>query len=172
MKLELIEVGQGDINKEWAFTTTIESENGFENSFKGCSFEEYRDVIRPRRIKDSKGIDLPQGFVPQTVYLLYVDGNPAGQFNVRHYCNDFTRKNGVGHIGYAIAKEYRGQGLATLGLKMAIEKLLAMPDYDKSEGIIMGFHKNNIASRKVQEKAGAVIIDETDENYITQIKIN
>lgn len=169
-KFELIEIGKGDVIKEWSLINTIETENGFENPRFGCSLEEYKNEVMPKWQKDSQGIDLPKGYVPQTSFILYVDGTPVGLYKVRHFCNEVTRVNGAGHIGYGIKKEYRGHGYATEGLKLAIKELINMPDYDH-DGVIMGYHKDNPASGKVQAKCGAVVVGETEQDYITKIEI-
>ena len=73
-------------------------------------------------IRDSsKGVDLPEGHVPDTYFFLWNNQEIVGLFKIRHYLNDFLRK-GAGHIGYGILPEYRGQGYAKQGLLLAIEK--------------------------------------------------
>ncbi|MCR5115479.1 MAG: GNAT family N-acetyltransferase, partial [Bacteroidales bacterium] len=44
----------------------------------------------------------------------------VGQFRIRHYLNEALR-TGAGHIGYFIAKEFRGKGYATEGLRQTLE---------------------------------------------------
>jgi len=168
-RVYLLQAGKGDSRKEWKFFTSIESENGFENSAFGCSYDKYIDEILPSLNKSSLGIDLPEGYVPQTTFLLYRNDDVVGIFKVRHYVNENTRHNGAGHIGYGLLKEYRGLGLAKIGLNLAIKELIKMPDYDYRDNIILGCHKTNIASLKVQEANGAKIIEETDIDYITSI---
>ena len=169
--LKLIEAGKNDPKKEWEFVSTFKSENGFENNYYGCSLEEYIDNVLPCFKQNAVGENLSPGHVPQTTFFLMDDDVLVGFFKVRHFCNDVTRANGTGHIGYAIKEEYRGKGYAKRGLALAIDELLKMPDYDPKDDIIMGFRKNNIASRKVQEGNGAKIIGETEEDYITKIEI-
>ena len=167
--LKLIEAGSSNTKKEWEFVSSFKSENGFENNYYGCSYEEYVNNILPRYKDYALGINLSPGHVPQTTFFLLDDDTLVGFFKVRHFCNDVTRHNGAGHIGYAIKEEHRGKGYATKGLALAIKELIKMPDYDPKDDIIMGFHKDNIASRKVQEANGAIIIEETDVDYITKI---
>ena len=76
-------------------------------------------------------------------------------------------KNGSGHIGFGIGKEYRNQGYATRGLQLAVQELKKMMLEDE---IYMSVNKNNLASIKVQENNGAYIHHEDDENYYTRIK--
>jgi predicted acetyltransferase len=53
--------------------------------------------------------------------------------------------NGAGRIGFGIRKEYRGNGYAAAGLKLAIEKA-RIPI--KENEIYMSVHKDNITSLK------------------------
>lgn len=171
MSIKLIEAGKGDTKLEWKFYSELESENGFENLCFGCSYEEYVKTKLVGFQNSALGIGLPNGHVPQTTFFLYDDSIIVGVYKVRHYVNDVIRVNGVGHIGYAIAKEHRGKGYATEGLKLAIQELIKMPDYDKKDNIIMGAHKNNPASIRVQQKCGAKIVGETEEDYISVIEV-
>jgi len=66
-------------------------------------------------IKFSKGIDLPNGYVPQTYYFLWNNNNIVRLLKMRHYLTDSLR-NGAGHIGYDIHNNYRGKGNGTITL--------------------------------------------------------
>lgn len=165
--LYLKEANLDDINKEYEFiTNTPADENGFTNSNFGCTFEEFKDVILPGYIKSSKGIDMPEGWVPGTEYFLWDDDQIVGLFRVRHYLNEGLKK-GAGHIGYGIKKEYRGKGYATKGLALTIEKAW---EIIPEEEIYMSVHKDNAASLRVQVKNGAYIHHEDDKEYYTRIK--
>lgn len=170
-RIQLIEAGKSDLKKEWLFISSEPSENGFENRDFGCYFEEYATKILPRLINNSQGLELQPDHVPQTTFYLFVEDTIVGFFKVRHYLTAVTRHNGAGHIGYGIKQEYRRRGYATKGLALAIKELLKMPDYRREENIIMGVHKDNIASLKVQQANGARIIEENETDFITEIKI-
>lgn len=120
----------------------------------------------PRYINYSKGIDLPEGYVPSTEYFLWSDDKIVGVFRIRHYLNDLL-KNGAGHVGYGIRKQYRGKGYATEGLRLTIEKAW---EIIREEEIYMSVYKNNPASLQVQKKNGAYIHHEDDEEFYTRIK--
>lgn len=63
----LKEANLEDMEKEYEFiTNTPENENGFTNSNFGCTKEKFEKEILPGYIKCSKGIDLPDGWVPGT----------------------------------------------------------------------------------------------------------
>ena len=156
-----------DWEKEYDFiANTPEDENGFTNSNFGCTKEEFKNLILPQFIDQSKGINLPNGYVPSTEYFLWDDDQIVGLFRIRHYLNDFLR-DGAGHIGYGIRKEFRGKGYATKGLKLTIEEALKIIPEDE---IYMSVHKDNPASLQVQLKNGAYIHHEDDKEYYTRIK--
>lgn len=77
-------------------------------------------------------------------------------------------KNGAGHIGYTILSKYRGNGYATAGLHLAIEKCKKIIPEDE---IYLSVLKDNIASLKVQLNCGAYKVGETVNDYLTRIII-
>jgi predicted acetyltransferase len=166
--LFLREANYNDIEKEYDFiTNTPADENGFTNPSCGCSHEEFVNRILPNIIDAASGKGLPEGRVPETDYFLWKDNEIVGLFRVRHYLTE-SLTNGAGHIGYGIRKEYRGNGYATAGLKLAIEKARVLI---KENEIYMSVHKNNIASLKAQISNGAVIHHEDDKEFYTRIKL-
>ncbi len=166
--LYLKAVNWEDIEQEYLFTTEQPAdENGFTNKYEGVSREEFEKVVLPRLINNSKGIDLPEGHVPGTEFFLWEDDKIVGLFRIRHELNDFLRE-GAGHIGYGIKKEYRGKGYATKGLALTIEKAR---EIIKEDEIYMSVHKDNPASLQVQLKNGAYIHHEDDKEYYTRIKL-
>ena len=146
--MRLIEVWNADRDKSYdLYKSFPEDENGFSNSCFGMNREEYDRYVSD--CKDwSQGIGLKEGYVPDTRYILEDDdGNYVGIFNFRHYLNDALR-NGAGHIGYGIRKEYRGRGLASEGLRLALEKC-------REKGIkevYLSCHRDNPASPEGPDK--------------------
>ena len=118
------------------------------------------------REERSRSVGLPEAYVPDTVYVLEDDqGNYVGIFNLRHYLNDALR-NGAGHIGYGIRKEYRGKGYASAGLALVLEEARKIVPEDE---ICFSVNKDNPASLKVQLKNGARIDHEDEKEYYTRI---
>lgn len=157
-----------DVEKEYRFLKdTPTYENGFENKYYDFSYEEFMNRALQQIIKFSKGIDLPNGYVPETLYFLWVDDNIVGLFKVRHYLTDSLR-NGAGHIGYGIHKNYRGKGYASKGLALAIEKA---KDIIKENEIYLSVHIDNPASLKVQLNNEAYIHHSDEKEHYTRIKI-
>lgn len=169
--LYLKKVNLNDIDEEYKIIKIMpKDENGFVNEFYGASKEEFTEVIVPTLIRNSEGLDLPEGYVPQTYFFLWNDDKVVGLFKIRHYLNDFLR-NGPGHIGYGLLPEYRGKGYATEGLKLAIDEASKIVP---EEELYFSVHKDNIASLRVLQKCGAYIIGETSDgiDYLARIKIN
>jgi predicted acetyltransferase len=92
---------------------------------------------------------VPVGMVTSTFLVAVVDGKIAGRLSIRHELNDFLALVG-GHIGYGVAPEFRGQGVATYMLKYGLEFMKARGE----ERIFISCHSDNAASRKIIEKCG------------------
>lgn len=168
--LYLKKINFEDVEEEYkAIKSMPAQENGFENKYHDVTKEEFINEVIPKLLKNSEGLDLPDGYVPDTYFFLWDDDKIVGLFKIRHYLNDFLR-NGPGHIGYCVLKEYRGQGYATKGLRLAIEEAKKIIPEDE---IYMSINKDNLASLKVQEKCGAVVVSETADGsgYLTRIKL-
>lgn len=166
--LYLKEANIEDAKKEYEFLKdTPARENGFENKYYDISYEEFINRALPQMINFSKGIDLPAGHVPNTFYFLWDDNDIVGLFKIRHYLSEALR-NGAGHIGYGIHKNYRGKGYATKGLALAIEKTKAQI---KESEIYMSVHIDNPASLKVQLNNGAYIHHSDEKEHYTRIKV-
>lgn len=166
--LYLKEANIDDMQKEYEVITRIPfDENGFTNEYENCSFEEFKEKILPSFINHAKGIDLKDGFVPDTNYFLWDGFVIVGLFHFRHYLNDFLM-NGPGHIGYCILKEYRGKGYGEKGLKLLID---LVKDHLQEDEIYMSCAKTNPASLHVMLKNGAYIHYEDEKEYYTRIKI-
>ena len=164
--MKLIKLWEADPDKAYALQNSFpKEENGFVNAAYGLSREEFEKYVQ-RREANSRGQQLPEGYVPDTVYILEnEDGEYVGIFNFRHCLNDFLR-NGPGHIGYGIGPEYRGRGYATEGLWLMLQ--IAESKIPEDE-IFLSVHKDNPASLRVQMKNGAYIHGETEQEYLTRI---
>lgn len=166
--LYLKKVNVEDIEEEYnAIKAMPAEENGFENRYYNVTRDEFLNQVIPKLLKNSEGLELPDGYVPDTYYFLWNDNKIVGLFKIRHYLNDFLR-NGSGHIGYGILPEYRGKGFATKGLLLAIEKC---KEIIREDEIYLSVNKDNPASLKVQLNCGAFIVGETEDEYLTRIKL-
>jgi predicted acetyltransferase len=109
------------------------------------SFPQYVDMCE----RWSRGVALPDGFVPCSFFVGVVDGEVVGRLSLRHELNDFLSKYG-GHIGYGVRPSMRGRGYATQMLKQA----LPMCAQRKIQRPILFCDIDNIASRRTIEHCG------------------
>lgn len=89
-------------------------ENGFTTNFPESSFEDFKNAL-PRLVEISEGIGLPEGYVPQTIYWMYVDDRPVAYGKLRHNLNGKLIEYG-GHVGYIVRPNERGKGYGKLFL--------------------------------------------------------
>ena len=111
--MKLIKLWEADLKKAYQLQTSFgPNESGFINNAYGYTFAEFLDYVKKCE-KTSLGIDLPESYVPATVFILESDEHEyVGIFNLRHKLNE-TLRNGAGHIGYGISPNYRKKGYAT-----------------------------------------------------------
>lgn len=167
--LKLKELNLEDAHEEYRFLNKLPTENGFVNNYGNISYDEFIHQAIPERIQTSAGMNLKQGFVPDTYYFLWDDHHIIGIFKIRHYLNDFL-KHGPGHIGYAISPEYRGKGYGSKGLALAIEKCKEILPLNETE-IYMSCRLYNKASLRIMVKNDAYIHHENEKEYYTRIRI-
>lgn len=68
--MKLIKLWEADFDRAYEFQNTfVQDENGFINAAYGFSREEFQEYVKLRK-QNSEGVNLPEGFVPDTVYLL------------------------------------------------------------------------------------------------------
>jgi len=165
--MKLIELWNA--NQELAFSlfNSFEAdENGFINYAYGMSFDMFKQYIEFKR-KNSLGVNLRPGYVPDSQYILIDDDNNyVGIFNLRHYLNDFLR-DGPGHIGYGICKQYRHKGYATKGLALTLEKAKEIGIKE----VYLSCNIDNEASLKAQLNNGGYIHHKDDLHYYTRINL-
>lgn len=131
-------------------------ENAFTNPVCGMSYEEYKEWLK-QQDDWSRGVNLPKGYVGQTVFWLMKGEVPVGIGKIRHSLTEDSRAFG-GNIGYAISSEFRGQGLGTVLLRELISKANEMGVKEK----ILTVEKNNFASKKVIENNGGRLYEENE----------
>ena len=164
--MKLIRLQDSDLRKAYDMYMSFgKGENGFEVTVYGYDFEQFKDWVKTKA-DWTEGKNLPEGFVPDTTFVLEDEGEYVGAFNLRHQLNDFLRE-GPGHIGYCVAKKYRGKGYATKGLALTLEKAKELNIYEA----YLSVNKDNPASLAVQKKNGAYIHHESDTQYFTRIEI-
>lgn len=163
--MKLIKLWETDLKKAYELQSSFDlDENGFMNPAFGYTYEQFLAYVKACE-GYSKGEGLPEGYVPDTRFVLEDDaGNYVGIFNLRHRLNDFLA-NGPGHIGYGISKDHRRKGYASKGLALALEEA-------KKVGIKVAYLSANLdneGSIKAQLKNGAVIHHTDEGHYYTRI---
>lgn len=139
-------------------------ENGLINKANGLSFEEYKEWLKEKDV-ESKQIGLVDGWkVPSTTYWLYVDENPVGFGNLRHFLTDALREAG-GNIGYGIASKYRGKGYGKEILRFLLKEANQL-GMDKA---LVTMHVDNVASKAVALANGGVITGQVGERILVWI---
>ena len=143
-------------------------ENGFTNPAYGLSYEEYKEWLQTMD-NNSRGVDLPEGWIPSTTYFLYVDDVPVGYGRVRHSSSEYLETVvGAGNLGYGIAKEYRGKGYGNILFQELLKKCREI-GYKEIKLFPM---KSNEPTVKIMLKNGGQIIgDFKDYKHIIRIPL-
>jgi len=164
--MELRKMNLQDAKAQWEYTTYLpEDENGLTNPYHGVSYQEYIETVLPRLISFERPVNMPDWFVPETYYYLWDGDKLVGEFRIRHYLTE-TLRNGAGHIGYSVKKDYRGKGYGTIGLELTVE--IAKTIIPENE-IYLRVNKDNTASQRVMIKNGAYKAEEDDDHYYMRI---
>ncbi|MBE6125517.1 MAG: GNAT family N-acetyltransferase [Erysipelotrichaceae bacterium] len=142
-------------------------ENGFENRFALMSYRQFCQTGITRMQDEGRGINLKPGHVPQSYFFLWADDTIVGLFKIRHYLNEVLRE-GSGHIGFGIIREFRNRHYGSMGLKLALEKA---GEIVREDTVYMSCFRYNEASLKVMLANGAWIDHEDEEIYYTRVKI-
>jgi predicted acetyltransferase len=134
--------------KETSIHFRNEHYNGLKKEDLGKNFSEYIKKL----LDESKGKNLPKGYVPQSTYWLIDKGEFIGRGSVRHNMTDFLLREG-GLIGYDIrpSKRKMGYGKEILKLILVKAKKLGLKE------VLVSCDENNIGSRKIIESNGGIL---------------
>lgn len=169
MKIELKQINTNMNEQEYEMLQGIlDVENGFTNPAYGISYQDFKNWLQEMD-NHSKGISLPEGWVPYTTYILYIDDIPVGYGRIRHSSSEYLETVvGAGNLGYGISKEYRGKGFGNILFKELLKKCKE----HKYNEIKLFPLKTNEATVKIMLKNGGKIIGEfKQEKYIILIPI-
>lgn len=146
MKFEIKELTKDDGLEIYEMIIEIGlAENGFTNCFPTESFELFSMSLN-RYVEQSKGINVSDQYVPQTIYWLYIDAKPVGFGKLRHTLNEKLREYG-GHIGYIIRPSERGKRYGTVLLSLLLNEAKKKEIHE----VLITCDEDNIRSRKVIE---------------------
>ena len=153
-----------DAEKEWRYVREMPpDENGLINEWYQVSREDFEAKALPQMIAFSEGKGLPDGFVPETFFFLWDGDRIVGQFRIRHYLCESLR-TGAGHIGYVIAKPFRGKGYGTEGLRLTLEAAREIVPEDE---FYLRVNRDNPASLRVMLKnGGRIAAEDADKIYV------
>ncbi|WP_181272711.1 GNAT family N-acetyltransferase [Brevibacterium oceani] len=115
------------------------------------------DDILSTIAREARGIDLPPDRVRAEFLIAEVAGQPVGRTSIRYELNDFVFEFG-GHVGYAVAPEFRRRGYAQQILTRSVERLRSAG----VESVLVTCDETNIASASVIERRGGVLEDVRD----------
>jgi len=169
MKVELKQLNVNMAEQEYDMLQGIlDVENGFTKPAYGFSFKEYKEWLIEAD-NHSRGVGLPEGYVPYTTYILYVNGVPVGFGRIRHSSSVYLETVvGVGILGYGVSKFFRGKGYGDLLFKELLKKC---KDYGYNEIKLFPL-KNNISTVKIMlNNGGKIIGDFKGEKHIIIIPL-
>ena len=146
----------------------LDVENGFSNPAYNLSFEEYKKWLQEVD-NHSKSIDLPEGWIPYTTYVLYINDTPVGYGRVRHTSSEYLENViGAGNLGYGISKEYRGKGYGDILFKELLKKC---KDFGYKEIKLFPLKSNEATVKIMLKNGGKIIGDFKGEKHIILISI-
>ncbi len=159
MSIEFKQLSIGNGREEYDMLQDIDKdEYGFTNEVKGMTYSEYQKwLVFEQDISESK--NLPDNWIPQTTYFLYINGKPVGIARIRHHSSEALEQQGVGNFGYGIAKSSRGKGYGNVLFQEILKKCKDL-GYSK----IRSFVKiDNLASNRVFQSNGAKLVGQFGE---------
>ncbi len=164
----LKEANYEDLEEEYRAIKSIPFyENGYGNTFCFMDRETFFDVGIRKMIDSGRGVGLKEGHVPESYFFLWDDNRIVGLFKIRHYLSEELR-NGSGHLGFGIIKDFRNMHYGTEGLRLTLEKCRELVEEDE---VYMACFKYNKPSLAVMLNNGARIVREDSEIYYTRVRI-
>ncbi|WP_018750866.1 GNAT family N-acetyltransferase [Paenibacillus sanguinis] len=90
--------------------------------------------------------NLPEGYVFQTIYWMFVDDRPVAYGKLKHQLNERLKEYG-GHIGYIVRPTERGKGYG----KAFLSELMNVARNIGLDELLITCDETNVRSRKVIE---------------------
>lgn len=115
------------------------------------------DAVLAEFDREARGVDLRPGRVRAEFLVAEMDGAIVGRTSIRYALTDFLREVG-GHVGYAVAPDFRRRGHATEILRLSVERL-AGAGVDR---VLVTCDDTNVGSIKAIERCGGVLEDVRD----------
>ena len=158
MNIELRKLSRDDGREIYKMLEDLpQDENGFINPVAGKSYEDYKEWLH-QCVLDSEETSVVDGWkVPQTVYWLFVDGEPAGIGKVRHFLTEGLRLDG-GNVGYSVHPVFRNKGIGRIFLSMLIRECAKL-GIDRA---LLTIDSDNIPSKRIALANNGVVEKEKD----------
>lgn len=169
MKVELKQANVNMAEREYAMLQGfLDIENGFTNPAFNLSYKEYKNWLQDAD-NHSKGLNLPDDWIPYTTYFLYIDDIPVGYGRVRHSSSEYLENVvGAGNLGYGISKEYRGKGYGDILFKELLKKC---KEHGYNEIKLFPLKTNEATIKIMLKNGGRIIGDFKDEKHIIVIPL-
>lgn len=169
MKVELKQLSVNMTEQEYVmFQGILDIENGFTNPAYNLTYNEYKKWLQEVD-NHSKGINLPDGWIPYTTYILYINDIPVGYGRIRHSSSEYLETVvGAGNFGYGISKEYRGKGYGDILFKELLKKC---KEYGYREIKLFPLKTNEATLKIMIKNGGRIIGDFKNEKHIISIPI-
>ncbi|MGH1467824.1 MAG: GNAT family N-acetyltransferase [Bdellovibrionales bacterium] len=129
---------------------------------EGMEFKPHVDQLK----KEKLGEDLQADWVPATMLYAFVEGKIIGRVHLRHTLNENLLKRG-GHIGYAVAPQFRGRGYAKEMLLKGLE--YCSKELNLSKVLITCASDNAASTRMIKFVGGEFaeeVYDDVDKEMI------
>lgn len=153
VKIELKPVKEEDAADLYdLFQSMPLNENGAANSSYGLSETEFSAWLKKQE-DASKGIGLKEGWVPATLYVLWIDNIPVARSSLRHWLTPALEQQG-GHIGFSVGPKFRGNGYSNILLAETLKKAKAM----NIERVLITNHDDNEPAWKCVEHNGGLLV--------------
>ncbi len=169
MKVEFKQLSVNMTEQEYVmFQGILDIENGFTNPAYNLTCNEYKKWLQEVD-NHSKGINLPDGWIPYTTYILYINDIPVGYGRIRHSSSEYLETVvGAGNFGYGISKEYRGKGYGNILFKELLKKC---KEYGYREIKLFPLKTNEATLKIMIKNGGRIIGDFKNEKHIISIPI-
>lgn len=128
-------------------------------------YSDFEEMVK--KVNDlSKGVGIPEGLVPCSVFWAYDDEKDKimGVVNVRHYLNT-DLYNTWGYIGYGVRPDERNKGHATEILRLTLEKCKDLP----VKKVLLGCYRDAEACTRTIIKNGGILENEYEETKTGRI---
>ena len=141
-------------------------ENRAQNHANGMTQTEFDDFCK-LSVSYAQKDNLPEGRVPQTLYIIFDDDIPVGFGKFRPFLNEDCMKRKIGHFAYMISPKHRGKGYAQALLSFFKQEASKL-GLTEIEG---GTAKDNLISRHVMGKLGGHLKETLDDKVIYVIPL-